>query len=107
MFTKSEVVSLPSVVSDDLFQSVNLKISEGRRSQFQNFRVNFCKFDALFSTRFSRGRLSHVLLKKGFENAHGFAQNRENVSGVDIFRALPQRGRKNFNHIVQLTSDET
>jgi hypothetical protein len=56
MFTvKSEVVGRPSVVSGDPFQSVDQK-SCGRRGlhKFQNFRVNFHKIHALFSTRFSQ-----------------------------------------------------
>jgi hypothetical protein len=43
---KSEVVSRPSIVSDDLVHSV-----EGGASEFQNFHVNFCKFHTLFSIR--------------------------------------------------------
>jgi hypothetical protein len=38
----------PSVVSDNFVQSVDQL--NCKRSQFQNFRVNFHKFHALFST---------------------------------------------------------
>jgi hypothetical protein len=51
---KSEVVGRPSVVSDDLIQSVEQKICENGTSQFENYRVNFHKFYAPFSTRLSQ-----------------------------------------------------
>jgi transposase len=44
----------PIVVSDDLVQSVDEKCVNEGASQFQNFRVNFHKFHALFSTRLSQ-----------------------------------------------------
>jgi hypothetical protein len=51
MFTmKSEVVGLPSVVSNDLVQSVDQKLAKDGAPHFQNFRVNFHKFHTLFST---------------------------------------------------------
>jgi hypothetical protein len=54
MFTmKSEVVNWPSVVSEDLVQSVDQKFVKDGASQFQNFYVNFHKFHALFSVRLS------------------------------------------------------
>jgi hypothetical protein len=44
----------PSVVIDDLVQSVDKKMCEKTRaSQFQNFRVNFHKPHAISSTRLS------------------------------------------------------
>jgi hypothetical protein len=43
----------PSVVSDDIVQSVDQKSVKDGASQFRNFRVNFHKFHALFSTRLS------------------------------------------------------
>jgi hypothetical protein len=52
MFTmKSEEVGRPSVVSDDLVQSVDQNYVTNGASQFQSFRVNFHKFQALFTTR--------------------------------------------------------
>jgi hypothetical protein len=55
MFTmKSEVVGRPSVVSDDLVQSVDQKLVKDSAPQFQNFCVNFHKFHTLFSTRLSQ-----------------------------------------------------
>jgi hypothetical protein len=46
---KSKVVGQSSVVNDDLFQSVDQKICEKKgASLFQNFRVNFQKFHAIF-----------------------------------------------------------
>jgi hypothetical protein len=50
---KSEVVGWPSVVSDNIVQSVEQKSEKDSASQFQNFHVNFHKFHALFSTRLS------------------------------------------------------
>jgi hypothetical protein len=49
---KSKVVSQPTVVSDDLVQTVETKkfVKDGS-SQFQNFHVNFHKFHPLFSMR--------------------------------------------------------
>jgi hypothetical protein len=43
----------PTVVSDDLVQSVDQQICEKGLSQFQNVRVNFHKFHVIFSTRLS------------------------------------------------------
>jgi hypothetical protein len=55
MFTmKIEVVGRPSVVSDDLVQSVDQKFANDGASQFQDSHVNFLKFQALFSTRISQ-----------------------------------------------------
>jgi hypothetical protein len=58
MFTlKSEVVSQPSVVSDELVQNADKKkkkIVKEVTSRLQNFCVNFHKFHALFSMRFSQ-----------------------------------------------------
>jgi hypothetical protein len=52
MFTmKSEVVGRPSVVSKDVFQSVDKKSVKDGASQFQNFCMIFYKFVPLFSTR--------------------------------------------------------
>jgi hypothetical protein len=49
---KSEVVGQPSVVSDNLVQTIGQNIFVvDSTSQFQNFRVNFHKFHALLSTR--------------------------------------------------------
>jgi hypothetical protein len=42
---------LSSVMSDDLIESIDQKFVKDSTSQFQNFRVNFHKFHALFSTR--------------------------------------------------------
>jgi hypothetical protein len=54
MFTmKSEVVGRSSVVSDDLVQNVDQKLVKDGSPQFQNIRVNFHKFQALFSARLS------------------------------------------------------
>jgi hypothetical protein len=39
-------------MSDDLVQSVDQKSVKDGTSQFQNFRVNFHKFHALFCMRF-------------------------------------------------------
>jgi hypothetical protein len=44
----------PSVVNDDLVQSVDQKICERQHLQFQNICVNFHKFHTLFSTRLSQ-----------------------------------------------------
>jgi hypothetical protein len=55
----------PSVVSDDLVQSVDKKFAKDGVSQFQNFRVDFHKFHALFSTRLSQARLSQILRNMG------------------------------------------
>jgi hypothetical protein len=44
-----------SVVSDDLVQNVDQKnFVKNRASKFQNFHVNFHKFQVLFSTRLSQ-----------------------------------------------------
>jgi hypothetical protein len=45
---KRELVGWPSVVSDDLVQSVDQKLYERWRLQFQKFGVNFYKFHAVF-----------------------------------------------------------
>jgi hypothetical protein len=44
----------PTVVSDDHDQTVDQKLVKDGVSQFQNLRVNFQKFHALFSTRLSQ-----------------------------------------------------
>jgi hypothetical protein len=44
----------PSVVNDDLIQSVYQKLVKDGASKFQNSRVNFHKFHALFSIRLSQ-----------------------------------------------------
>jgi transposase len=44
----------PSVVSDDLVQTVAKQFVKDGASQFQNFCVNFRTFHALFSTRLSQ-----------------------------------------------------
>jgi hypothetical protein len=50
MFTmKSEVVGRPSVMNDDLVQSVDQKFVKDGVSHFHKFHVNFHKFHALFS----------------------------------------------------------
>jgi hypothetical protein len=60
----------PSVVND-LVQSVDKKkFTKDGVSQFQNFRVDFHKFHALFSTRLSQARLSQILRNMGSENVH-------------------------------------
>jgi hypothetical protein len=51
---KNEVVGQPSVVSDDLVQSVGQKFVKDGTSQFQNFHVNFHKFHAQFCMRLSQ-----------------------------------------------------
>jgi hypothetical protein len=43
-----------SVMSDHPFKSVDQKYVKDGASQFQNFRLNFHKFHALFSTRLSQ-----------------------------------------------------
>jgi hypothetical protein len=54
MFTmKSEVISHPSLASDDLVQSVDQETAKDGASQFQNSNVNLHKFHALFSMRLS------------------------------------------------------
>jgi hypothetical protein len=54
----------PSVVSNDLVQTVDQQICKYGASQFQNFHVNFHKFHSLFFTRFSQLGLAIV----SFEN---------------------------------------
>jgi hypothetical protein len=51
---KSEVVSQPSVVSNDLVQSIDKKILKDSTSQFQKFHLNFHNFHTLFSMRLSQ-----------------------------------------------------
>jgi hypothetical protein len=67
----------PSVVSDDLVQSVDQKISE--RRSFIISEVS-CEFP-------------QILRKVGSENAHGCAQNADYGFDFDVFRAIPQRWR--------------
>jgi hypothetical protein len=53
MFTmNSKVVGQPCVVTDDLVEVLTKKSVKDGASRFQNFHVNFHKFQALFSTRF-------------------------------------------------------
>jgi hypothetical protein len=47
----------PSVVNDNLVQSVDEKFMKDSSSQFQNFHVNSRKFQPLPSTRLSQTRL--------------------------------------------------
>jgi hypothetical protein len=82
---------LPSVVNDDLVRNVDNKFVKDGISQFQNFRVYFHKFHALFPIRLSQARPSQVLCKMGCENAHRCIQNTENGLGLDFFRAIQQR----------------
>jgi hypothetical protein len=51
--------------------------------------------------------LSQVLCKLGSENAHGCAQNTENVFSFAFLRVIPQDGDEFLNHIILLTVDET
>jgi hypothetical protein len=63
------------------------KVKDGT-SQFQNFRVNFHKFHALFSMRLSQAKLSqvsHKIVYMGSENAYGFPQNAENGFSFEFF----------------------
>jgi hypothetical protein len=54
MFTmKSEVVSWPSVVSDDLVQSVDQKICERWHFKISELSCNFHKVHAIFSMKLS------------------------------------------------------
>jgi hypothetical protein len=76
-----------------LFKVLTKKLEKDGDSQFQNFRVNFHKFHAVFPTRLSQARPSQVLRKMFSENAHGCAQNPENGYGFDFFRPRPQRWR--------------
>jgi hypothetical protein len=55
MFTiKSKVCGQPSVVSDDLVQSVDQQICENGASQFLDLSCDFHKFHALFSMKLSQ-----------------------------------------------------
>jgi hypothetical protein len=51
---KSEVVGEPSVVNNNLIQSVNQQFVKDGLSKFRNFRVIFHKLHALSCTRLSQ-----------------------------------------------------
>jgi hypothetical protein len=50
----TEVIGRPSIMNDDLFQSVDQKYVKDGLWQLQNFLVNFHKFHLLFSKRLYR-----------------------------------------------------
>jgi hypothetical protein len=71
----------PSVMNDDLAQSVDQKVCERCHFTISKLCVNFHKFHALFSTRLSQAMLLKVLRKMGSVYAQGCAQNVENGFG--------------------------
>jgi hypothetical protein len=72
LFTmKSEVVGRPSVVSDDLVQSVDQKICVRLRFTTSEFSCEFPHISLTLLYKIITIKLgSHVLRKMGFENAH-------------------------------------
>jgi hypothetical protein len=95
-----------SVVCAILFKMLTKKFLKDGDSQFQNFRVNFHKFHALFCTRLSQTRLSQVLRKMDSENAHGCAQNAKNSFGFDFLERYNKDGDEFLSHNLRLTGDE-
>jgi hypothetical protein len=51
---KTEMVGLPSVMSDNIIEVLTKQFAEDSHLQFQNFCVNFHKFRALFSMRLAQ-----------------------------------------------------
>jgi hypothetical protein len=80
----------PFVVSDNLVQSVDQKMSERQRFIISELSCQFSQ-----NSRTILYELSQVLRKMGSENAHGCAQNAENGVGFCrlFFTAIAQRWR--------------
>jgi hypothetical protein len=77
------------------------KIVKDGSSQFQNFRMTFHNFHALFSTKLSQA----VLRKMGSENVHECAQNGESGFGFDDLERYRKDCNEFLSHVV--TGDKT
>jgi hypothetical protein len=100
---RSVVVGRPSLVSDDLVQSVNQK------SILKNFRVNVSQISRTVINEIIRVRLGHhkFCARLVSENAHGCAQNAENGFDFDFLERYHEDGDEFLNHIVRVTGDKT
>jgi hypothetical protein len=83
---KSKVVGRPSVVSDDLVQSVDQKICE--------------KWQFTISGIMDRLGYHQFCQEMGSENAHGCAQNAENGFDFDFLQPYHKDGNKFLSHTV-------
>jgi hypothetical protein len=77
-------------------------------SQFQNFRVNFHKCYALFSTRLTQLGLGIAsFAQDGFRKPSRVRTKRRDGFGFDFLERYHKDGDEFLNHIVQVTGDET
>jgi hypothetical protein len=90
------VVTCPSVVSDDLVQSVDQTNCE--RQCFTISKL-LCEFPQISCT------LLYEIIRH--KNAHKRAQNTENDFGLDFLERHHTDGNEYLNHIIHVTGDET
>jgi hypothetical protein len=90
---KSEVFYWPSVVSDDLVQSVEQQICESRPFTISELSREFPQISRTVLYEIMTVRLGYNKFcpRLGSENGHGCASNAENGLGFDVFRAIQQR----------------
>jgi hypothetical protein len=83
----------PSVVSNDLVQSVDQRICERRRFKISEISCEFPQISRTVLYKIITVRLGYqqVLRNVGSENVHWGAQNAEIGFDFDIFRAIQQR----------------
>jgi hypothetical protein len=79
----------PSVVSDDLVQSVDQKICERWHFPVLDFDVNFHKYHTLFCMRLSQlGKAITIFAQNGFQKC---SQVHTKCLGFDFLRVISQR----------------
>jgi hypothetical protein len=88
--------SWPSVVSDDLAQSVGQKICERRRFTISEHECEFPQISCtILYEIISYARIALVLRNMSSENAHGCTQSAENGFGFDSLERYHKDGDGN------------
>jgi hypothetical protein len=90
-----------------LFKVLIKKFVKDGASQFQNVRVNFHKFHALFPTRLSQlGKATASCAQDGFRKCSRVRTKRREWLRLTFFKRYHKDGDESLNHIVRVMSVE-
>jgi hypothetical protein len=106
---KNEVVGQPSVVSDDLVQSVDQKICERRRFTISELSCEFSQTSCTVLYEIITVRLGYrnFCATRVLKILMGAQRTQRVASALTFLERYQKDGDEFLNHIVQVTGDET
>jgi bifunctional pyridoxal-dependent enzyme with beta-cystathionase and maltose regulon repressor activities len=104
---KNEMFGWPSVVSDELVQSVDQKNCERWHFTISELSFEFAQVSRTVLYEIITARLGYHNFLCKMQNVHRCTQNPENGFGFNFLEQYHKDGDEFLNHILQVTGDET